>query len=140
NTNRWVVKDLLHDNNVQVLQENKYALIATQKTGVLALQLKCIDSKYNLDPNNVYQKAIFLSWGYLIRKSICVELDIEISEFNLGYRISPSTRQHEIFIVETADNGAGYTNYLNGDSDKEISQKIFISNLMAGGKIYNSLT
>src|SRR5690606_24622689 len=66
--------------------------------------------------------------------------DVEISEFNLGYRISPSTRQHEIFIVETADNGAGYTNYLNGNSDKETSQKVFILNLLPDGKIYNSLT
>lgn len=140
NTNRWVVKDQLHDKNVQVLQEDNYALISTQKTGVLALQLQGIDSKYNLNPNNVYQKAIFLSWGYLIRKSICDELDIEISEFNIGYRVSPSTREHEIFLVETADNGAGYTNYLNGVSDKDKSQKCFLSNLLAGGKIYNSLT
>ncbi|WP_068598608.1 DEAD/DEAH box helicase [Vaginella massiliensis] len=140
NTNRWVVKDLLNDKNVKVLDENNYALIATQKTGVLTLQLHKIDNKYTLDPTSVYQKAIFLSWGYLIRKSICSELDVEISEFNLGYRISPSTRQHEIFIVETADNGAGYTNHLNGNSDKEISQKVFISNLLPDGEIYNSLT
>lgn len=140
NTNRWVVRDHLHDKSVQLVQEDNYALIATQKTGVLALQLQSVDHKYNLDPNNVYQKAIFLSWGYLIRKSICDELDVEISEFNLGYRISPSTRQHEIFIVETADNGAGYTNHLNGNSDKEISQKVFISNLLPDGEIYNSLT
>jgi len=140
NTNRWVVKELLHDKNISLIQENDYALISTQKTGVLALQLQRVDHKYNLDSNNVYQKAIFLSWGYLIRKSICDELDIEISEFNLGYRISPSTHYHEIFIVETANNGAGYTNYLNGNSDKEISQQVFILNLLPNGKIYNSLT
>lgn len=139
NTNRWVVKDLLHDRNTTVVNEGDYALISTLKTGVLALQLDQLDSIYNLDTTNIYQKAIFLSWGYLIRKSICSELDIEISEFNLGYRISPSTHQHEIFLVETADNGAGYTNYLNGTTDNEISKRIFINNLNEGGEIYNAL-
>ena len=139
NTQKWVVKDLLDDKRIKVDHEDNYALLATQKTGVLALQLIQIPSELDLTPKDVYQKAIFLSWGYLIRKSICDELDIENSEFNLGYRISPDTNSHEIFIVETADNGAGYTNYLNGKSDPEISQRVFINNLLPDGKIFNTL-
>lgn len=139
NTNRWVVKNLLHDTNTQVFGEERFALIATQKTGVITLKLHNLSSRYNLDPKSVYQMAIFLSWGFLIRKSICSELDIEISEFNLGYRLSPSTLQHEIFIVETADNGAGYTNYLNGTIDMAMSEKVFISNLLPNGRIFETL-
>ena len=114
-------------------------MIATQKTGVLALQLKEIPIHYDLSPPNIYQKAIFLAWGYLIRKSICDELDIENSEFNIGYRISPDTKSHEIYLVETADNGAGYTNFLNGQQDIEISKKVFIDNLNKNGRIYSTL-
>ena len=138
-TQKWVVKEEFESNKPIVVNEDYYALLATQKTGVLALQLHEISPDYSFIATNIYQRAIFLSWGYLIRKSICDELDIENSEFNLGYRISPDTKSHEIFIVETADNGAGYTNYLNGKDDVEISKKVFLENLLPTGKIYTSL-
>lgn len=139
NTECWVVQDLLYDKKTNIINEDSFALIATQKTGVLALKLSEVSDKYDLSPPNIYQKAIFLSWGYLIRKSICDELEIEISEFNLGYRISPDTKSHEIYLVETADNGAGYTNYINGKEDVEVSKKVFIDNLTRDGKIYSGL-
>jgi len=139
NSKKWVVKDLLHDTKTYVDNEDFYALISTQKTGVLALKLLETSVQLDLIPPNIYQKAIFLAWGYLIRKSICDELDIENSEFNIGYRISPDTKSHEIYLVETADNGAGYTNYLNGQQDIEISKKVFIDNLIKKGRIYSAL-
>ena len=134
-----VVKDLYETNKPHIFNEDYFALLSTQKTGVLALQLTEISSNFEFIPTDIYQKAIFLSWGFLIRKSICDELDIESSEFNLGYRISPNSKSHEIFIVETADNGAGYTNYLNGKEDADISRKVFIENLLPNGKIYSGL-
>ena len=67
------------------------------------------------------------------------QLYIETNEFNIGYRISPQNKTHEIYIVETAENGAGYCNYLNGLEDKEISQKVFIQNFIKGEKIYDEL-
>lgn len=139
NSNEWVVKDLLQDRNKIVENEQNYALLASKKTGVLTITVDKINNNLELNNNDVFQKAIFLSFGYLIRKSICHSLDIESNEFNIGYRISPQSRNHEIFIVETAENGAGYTNFLNGETDKDKANDVFISNLLYNGDIYNGL-
>ena len=139
NTNNWVVKDLLDNRNTIVENEQYYALLASKKTGVLTLSINEYNNHLKLDNTNIFQKSIFLSFGYLIRKSICHSLDIESSEFNVGYRISPLSRNHEIFIVETAENGAGYTNFLNGETDKRKANEVFITNLLSDGPIYNGL-
>ncbi len=139
NSNEWVVKELLEDRNKIVENEQNYALLASKKTGVLTISLITINDQLELDNSDVFQKAIFISFGYLIRKSICHSLDIESNEFNIGYRISPQLRNHEIFIVETAENGAGYTNYLNGETDKDKANEVFISNLLSDGAIYTGL-
>jgi DEAD/DEAH box helicase domain-containing protein len=88
---------------------------------------------------NPYHKAAFLSWAFLIRKSICDELDIETNEFDIGYRISPNGGQPEIYIVEKADNGAGYCNYLNGKENIDISEKVFIKSLLPGGRVFEEI-
>jgi len=139
NSNEWVVKELLEDRNKIVENEQNYALLASKKTGVLTISLNTINDQLELDNRDVFQKAIFISFGYLIRKSICHSLDIESNEFNIGYRISPQLRNHEIFIVETAENGAGYTNYLNGETDKDKANEVFIANLLLDGAIYKGL-
>lgn len=138
-SNEWVVKDLLDDRKKIVENEQNYALLASKKTGVLTISLNQINTQLELDNNDVFQKAIFISFGYLIRKSICHSLDVESNEFNIGYRISPQSRNHEIFIVETAENGAGYTNYLNGETDSDKANEVFITNLLSDGVIYKGL-
>lgn len=138
-TKKWVVKEHMGNPNILLEQEDNYALLASKHTGVITLTLNHLSDDYFQDVKNHYQRAAFLSWGYLIRKSICLELDIETNEFNIGYRISPNTKGHEIYIVETAENGAGYCNYLNGKEDKEVSQKVFIQNLIKNGSLYNDL-
>jgi DEAD/DEAH box helicase domain-containing protein len=138
-TKMWVVKEHLSNSNITLLNEENYALLASKHTGVIALSLNDLSENYYQDINNPYQRAAFLSWGYLIRKSICSELDIETNEFNIGYRISPKNKKHEIYIVETAENGAGYCNYLNGMEDKEITRKVFIDSFKADGKLYQEL-
>lgn len=135
-TNRWVVEEFLSDKSQKVGNPTLYAFISSKHTGVLALSIKAHAEKYYLDPYCEYQKAAYLSWAYLIRKSICDELDIETNEFNIGHRISPETTNHEVYIVESADNGAGYCNYLNGNTDQEKSRKVFIESLQPGGKVY----
>ena len=59
-------------------------------------------------------KAAFLSWGYLVRRSVAGYLDIDTSELSIGYHISSITHKPEIFIVERLENGSGYCNYLSG--------------------------
>ena len=138
-TKMWVVKEHMSNPNITLQNEDNYALLASKHTGVIALSLNDLSDNYFQDINNPYQRAAFLSWGYLIRKSICSELDIETNEFNIGYRISPKIKKHEIYIVETAENGAGYCNYLNGKEDKEISKKVFIDSFKTDGKLYQEL-
>lgn len=111
-------------------------LISIKHTGVLTIGLKKI---YDLPILNININAIFESWGYLIRKSICSELDIESNEFEIGFRINPQSKSPEIFIVETADNGAGYTNFLSDPINSDVANKIFIENLLPNGSIYKIL-
>jgi len=139
----WVVKGHLKDNNKRVFGEEKYAFISTKHTGVITLSVKNIDkNKYKFKPGDIYQQAVFLSWGYLIRKAICGILDIETNEFDIGYRISPETKSHEVYVVERAVNGAGYCSYLNGKEDEKIATEVFISQLIRSGddnNLYSSL-
>jgi DEAD/DEAH box helicase domain-containing protein len=140
-TNRWIVKDLLANPNTKLLNEEDYVMISSRHTGVLTLSLKDWDRDYyTFDITNPYQKAAFYSWAYLLRKSVCDYLDVETSEFDMGYRVSPDTKLHEIYIVEKADNGAGYCNYLNGTENIDISIEVFIGKLLKEGSIYKLLT
>lgn len=135
---RWVVSDLLRGSQ-RVGPSIGYAFVSTKHTGVIALSFKDIPDIYYLSPHCEYQKAAFQSWAYLLRKSICDELDIETNEFDVGHRISPETKSHEIYIVERAENGAGYCNYLNGETDPEKSKRVFIKSLTAGGNVYRNI-
>ncbi len=138
-SNRWVVGNLLSNPNTRLINETGYAFLSSRHTGVITLSLNTIPENYCLEPLNPYHKGAFLSWAYLIRKSICDELDIETNEFDIGYRISPVSKKPEIYIVEKADNGAGYCNYLNGTEDKEISEKVFIKSLLLNGRVFKEI-
>lgn len=50
----------------QISLMNSFALIATQKTGVLALKLSEVSDKYDLSPPNIYQKLSFYHGGILL--------------------------------------------------------------------------
>lgn len=142
NTPRWdavltqAERDRLVTANIPI---ERVALVSLKHTGVLTLGLKSVSEEYTFDFHRPECEAIFHSWGYLIRKSICAELDIESNEFNIGYRVNPGSKMPEIFIVETADNGAGYTNFLSSYDNTSVSRRIFIENLISGGKIYQDL-
>lgn len=143
--NKWVVKEELINKNIKLVNEAKYAFISSKHTGVITLSLNTYSDKYHLDANNPFHKAIFYSWAFLIRKAICDHLDIEINEFDVGYRVSPISKGPEIYIVEKADNGAGYCNYLNGINEigikgkEKIASDVFISSILKNGRIYNDV-
>ncbi|MGI4822037.1 MAG: hypothetical protein ACRYFV_12585, partial [Janthinobacterium lividum] len=135
---RWVVRDLLMD-RINLIDSRKYAFVSSRHTGVITLSLQQSGYDHTIDPFDPYIKAAFLSWAFLIRKSICDKLDIETNEFNIGYRVSPQTKQAEIYIVEKADNGAGYCNYLNGMDDLTIARDVFVNSLLPGGRVYSEV-
>ena len=121
--------------------ETKYAFVASKTTGVLSLSLSRVDDRISLDPinNRSAVRAAFLSWGYLVRKSIASYLDIDSSELNVGYYVSKFTKKPGIFLVEKLENGAGYCNYLCGKRYPEVPYKAIIEPLSEGGEIYNQL-
>jgi hypothetical protein len=139
-TNRWVVASHLAFPNTPLDREDDYVFIASRHTGVITISIHdIVNTNYKFDPFNPYHKAAFYSWAFLIRKSICDKLDIESNEFDIGYRVSPENKRPEIFIVEKADNGAGYCNYLNGKEDRTIAEEVFVKKLLKEGRIYKEI-
>ena len=125
--------------------ESNYAFVSSKSTGVLAMSIKevsddiCLDPIKENNPNSHAVRAAFLSWGYLVRQAISSYLDIDASELNVGYFISPTTHKAEVFFVEKLENGAGYCNFLSGRRYKEIPLKAIVEPLTKGGDIYNFL-
>lgn len=126
--------------------ETKYAFVSSKTTGVITLSIADVPKDLNLSPlngQNVNSNAIraaFLSWGYLVRKSVSHYLDIDSSELTVGFYITPQTQKAEIFFVEKLENGAGYSNYLSGRRYKDVPKKAIILPLIEGGEIYLKLT
>jgi DEAD/DEAH box helicase domain-containing protein len=137
--NRWVVQDLLLNQSIRLKNVTGYAFLSSRHTGVITVSIQKLASEYHLDAYDPYHKAAFLSWAFLLRKSICDELDIETNEFDVGYRVSPNSNNPEIYIVEKADNGAGYCNYLNGIENKAISEKVFVKSLLPDGRVFKEI-
>lgn len=126
--------------------ETKYAFVSSKTTGVLTLSIAEIPEGLNLSPlndvnvNSYAVRAAFLSWAYLVRKTISHYLDIDSSELTVGFYITPQTKKAEIFFVEKLENGAGYSNYLSGRRYKDIPKKAIILPLIENGEIYEKLT
>ena len=126
--------------------ESKYAFYSSKTTGVLTLSVAkvreniCLSPVFNDNPNSFAVRAAFLSWGYLVRKSISSYLDIDSSELNVGFYIVPATKRAEVFLVENLENGAGYCNYLSGRKYREVPWQAIVAPLTEGGEIYKQLT
>lgn len=133
-------------NSIKLSDEKEYAFVSSKTTGVLALSIAEIPEYLNLSPlngenvNSHAVRAAFLSWGYLVRKSISHYLDIDSSELNVGFYITPQTKKAEIFFVEQLENGAGYCNYLSGRRYKNVPQEAIIMPLIEEGEVFKKLT
>ena len=125
--------------------ESQYAFVASKNTGVLSLAIReinedvCLDPIRETNPNSHAVRAAYLSWGYLARKAISSFLDIDTSELNVGFYISPITKQAEVFFVEKLENGAGYCNFLSGRRYPEIPYKAIIEPLSEKGALHKML-
>lgn len=133
-------------NTLNLSYESKYAFVSSKTTGVLTISIAKVPDDICLSPlnsenNNSHAvRAAFLSWGYLVRKSVSYYLDIDSSELTVGFYITPQTKKAEIFFVEQLENGAGYCNYLSGRRYKDVPLKAIITPLIENGEIYNTLT
>lgn len=141
-TQRWVMESALKGKpNLQ--HEKDYVFVASKHTGVLTLSIQNLPDTITLDPFDDDIKAAFLSWAYLLRKAITGFLDIETTELEVGFRVNKQEeeKEAEIFLVEKLENGAGYWNYLNGESSSpELIRKSMIAPLLEGGSTYKTLT
>ena len=146
-TRRSCVRDAFSEDKKKKLplfSEKDYALIASKTTGVLTAGLsslnESIDLSQLLDGNKGHAiRASFISWGFILRRSICDYLDIESGELDVGFHINKE-RKGEVFFVEKLENGAGYCNYVSGRLQPEIPNETLIAPLQKGGKIYSVLT
>ena len=133
-------------NSLKLSNEKEYAFVSSKTTGVITLSIAKIPEDLNLSPikgNNVNSYAVraaFLSWGYLVRKSVSHYLDIDSAELTVGFYINPHTKKAEIFFVEQLENGAGYSNYLSGRRYKDVPKEAIIMPLIEDGEIFKKLT
>lgn len=141
----WICRNAISDdkerNELKLLYESSYAFVSSKTTGVMAISLESINRNININPvcndNSHAVKAAFLSWGYLVRRSIASFLDIDAQELSVGFNIDEKTRNPEVFFVEKLDNGAGYCNYLTSG---EIVNNAILIPLVEGGQEYEKLT
>jgi len=144
----YISRDAYSEEEAKTLQlsfESKYAFVASKTTGVLTLSITeenpnvCLNPIIEKNSNSHAVRAAFLSWGYLVRKAVSSYLDIDSSELNVGYYISPKTHKAEVFFVERLENGAGYCNFLCGRRYQDIPLKAIVEPLIEGGNIYSQL-
>ena len=145
-TKRYCARDAFNDNKketLRIFEEEDYALIASKTTGILTAGIFSVNSDMDLNPllDNSRGHAIrasFISWGFILRKSICDHLDIESSELDVGFHVNKE-KKGELFFVEKLENGAGYCNYLNDKSQPNIPRLVLIDPLQKDGNIYSLL-
>lgn len=145
--NIWVSKQAYPQeiqNSLVLSNEKKLAFVISKSTGVMTLTFTDIPKSVSLNPlvenKNYYAvRAAFLSWGYLLRRSIASYLDIDTAELNIGYNVSSITHKPEIFIVERLENGSGYCNFLSGRKYRNVPFEAIVKPLIEGGELYEFL-
>ena len=143
------LNSIWYDTNVTpykaIGESERYVFAVSKNTGVLTLSVNSVSSELCLDPvesDCFFEiKAAFLSWGYLIRRSVSSYLDIEADEINVGYNIHNDGSRHmpEIFLVERLENGAGYCNYLSGRRYSKVPFEAIVEPVVEGGALYKEL-
>lgn len=109
------------------------ALVSTKITGILQCCIKSNNLEVDLDfVKNIQMKtkfseqkvrdikSAFLSWGYLLRKSITDFLDINTSEFDIDFFVSKD-KHPGIYLMEQLVNGAGYAAFIANNNENGLN-------------------
>ena len=143
NTNIWCCPEAItYSNDIIESTLIDVAFISSKTTGIMVAGVDSIPSHLDLSPlgqlNSNIVKAAFISWGYLLRKSACGFLDIELGELDIGFYVNKDSKTPEIFLVENLENGAGYCTYLYGNDDK-VPYNALLKPLLQNGELYKIL-
>lgn len=130
-------------------------LVAQKKTGIMEFVLNYIaneniDLDYvgltEADPRSEALRGAFMSWGYMLKRSIELALKIDENQLSVDFfntKIDAVDNVNRslsgVYIIETLDNGAGYASYVNSLSEMQ-KYNIFCKPLLKGGDLYENYT
>jgi ATP-dependent helicase YprA (DUF1998 family) len=97
------------------------ALASVKTTDVLVVGISQWPLGIYADPRNVFGRAAFYSFGFLLRRAAAVRLDIDERELKVGLRVvanGPAVAG-QVFLSDTLENGAGYSSLLGRPQEME---------------------
>jgi DEAD/DEAH box helicase domain-containing protein len=122
----WVTREAIDQINAQRLEHHlapvtvRYAvgtpsdiraLGSLKHTDLLVLGLRIIPMGLDLDPRRVEGRAALYSFGFLLRRTAAVLLDINELELRVGLRVVRNGQGSvvgQVFLSDSLENGAGY--------------------------------
>ena len=96
-------------------------------TDVLVLGIQTWPIGITAMPLRVEGRAALYSFGFLLRRTAAVRLDIHERELNVGLRIALDPNGQvigQIFISDSLENGAGYSSYMGCPQRWKISSDL----------------
>jgi DEAD/DEAH box helicase domain-containing protein len=97
------------------------ALASIKTTDVLVIGISQWPQGVYADPRNVFGRAAFYSFGFLLRRAAAVRLDVDERELKVGLRMVPNgaTVAGQVFLSDSLENGAGYSSLLGRPQEME---------------------
>lgn len=109
----------------------KTALASITTTDVMTLELASLPSRLRLDPSTPEGRAVWYSFGFLLRRAAATYLDIPEGEINLGLQPHLDTRlpwpTARLFLSDSLENGAGYSSYFADPREMEKLLRFILS-------------
>lgn len=126
----WVTRDALERSGVRNparmlmpgAQPDIRALASIKPTNVLILGISDWPVGLRCSPLEPQGRAALLSFGYMLRRAIAVQLDIDDREIKVGLRVTPDQAGQvvgQIFISDSLENGAGYSSLYGSPTEAE---------------------
>jgi DEAD/DEAH box helicase domain-containing protein len=108
-------------NFAQNVPSDPRALASIKTTDVLVVGISQWPQGVYADPRNVFGRAAFYSFGFLMRRAAAVRLDIDERELKVGLRVvaNNGTVAGQVFLSDSLENGAGYSSLLGRPQEME---------------------
>ncbi len=96
-------------------KKHRIALLSRRRTDVLLTGIQNWPDGVFADPRSAVGRAAWYSFAFFLRTSAAVLMDVDVLEFNAGFRPTrePDGRVvGQVFLSDTLQNGAGYCRWL----------------------------